>query len=704
MSSLIAHTQNTQNTQNTPMASVITNMSYEYVTGSPTHSHLHEEALARQGLMMTHNGRVTAAQEHNGRQTAAQEIKTTRRNQPSPDHPYAEFWDNSIGWGRAKKVLTVFNESSIVLGDSGNFRSEDHFKKMFLKTKLGNESRYHANDENLLGTYNFGSTDSVINMGGSATAYHNFSGVLKKTVFDLSQYKRDNTIHPNIQFANEGELFQFKYYMKLLDPNYDMTVGGGTIIKVENLLKKPNQTRMNNVVKFAKGLYCPEKYDVSIHMFNHLNNEWPQDAIPTQIIRPIDITYGAQVETETIYVYLDENDERIHTKLNLHTTEGYELKGEYKIDTWVLNASQRAQEMAYFGNTNDSEMVGFSVYRAGRKITPNPKKWDLKIGMSRARGIRMRVRYPSSAFLDEVFGCGTQKTLTDENWEHFDESMKRLFQTLFSDLQKNVDKLRWLAQKTWTDSYKAKIVNVCNLDYDNAVAALVEAEAHFNENFDTREGLIKKRSGKAYNTWKTFCDNCRERIASFDEQIQDDGDDVGSHEDEIVDEEAEEEPVVNRPSLIEEAQLQTALHMSSTDNVENVQQQQQELDEEELDEEDLVEDELVEETGDITQFTIVSGVAEVPLTPAEMDDLEGILYEENDDDESDTSSLASSYDSLYPNVQVEDENQRLLGEIQAGVGELIARMKEEHPYASAFLDTYGSSMVLMLEEEKNSFA
>jgi len=85
----------------------------------------------------------------------------------------------------------------------------------------------------------------------------------------------------------------------------------------------------------------------------------------------------------------------------------------------------------------------------------------------------------------------------------------------------------------------------------------------------------------------------------------------------------------------------------------------------------------------------------------------GLLLQENgktsddeeseDSDESDTLSLASSY-------EVEEDEVAMIAEIQAGVEELIARMKESYPDSSSFLDMYGSSMVSMLEEEKNNFA
>ena len=116
MSPAIPQTQ-TQNTEMSSSSNVITNMSHAYVTQSPTHNRLAERALSRQNLMMSLNGRITAKQE----------IFQTRQNQPSKEAPYAEFWDNAIGWGKAAKVLTIVNKSSTVFGDDGHFISEAHF-------------------------------------------------------------------------------------------------------------------------------------------------------------------------------------------------------------------------------------------------------------------------------------------------------------------------------------------------------------------------------------------------------------------------------------------------------------------------------------------------------------------------------------------------------------------------------------------------
>ena len=625
----------------------------------------------------TQNTQNTQMESNNGRITAKQEIFQIRQNQPSREAPYAEFWDNSIGWGRAKKVLTIINKSSTVFGDDGHFISESHFAKMFMKTKVGNEARYDTEDETLLGKFNAGCTDSVINMGNSARAFHNFEGTVKKTVFELSQYKRENRIRENIEDATEYESSNFVDYMKLLNPEYELSNGGGSLIMIENLRCNNNQRSFDKVIKFAKGLFRPDAFNVEMHMYNWLNDEWPDDRTPNQVIQPVDTTFGANVESKKVNVYIKHSTgEVIHDLRNLspEVYADYEFKASYIIDIWVLNGTQRDTEKAYFGIVSDQERVGFSVYRAGRNITPTPKLWGLSIGQSRARGIRMAVRYGANAFLDEQFGCGTQKTLTDDSWSHFCESMRDLFDSEFNDIQKNEDKARQMAQKAWVKSYNEKTANIENLDKDNAVKALSEAETHFEENFDTKEGLIKKRSGHAYTAWKKFTVACRARIDELTPELE---------EEEIVDvtdEEEEEEDVVE---------------VEVDDN-----NGQQEVDGEHV----VADGEEVKVEEDLTAVMLTPPTDVVD--PQMEEDLAGLLLQENvetsehdeqseDDEQSDTLSIASSYN-------MEEDTIALIAEIQVGVGELIARMKEAHPDSSSFLDCYGSSMVCMLEQEKSN--
>lgn len=522
-----------EQTQNTQMSSS---------AQSSTNLRLSQEASNRQNRMIDYDGRITAKQE----------VFQIRQNQPSKEAPYAEFWDNAIGWGKASNILTIINKSSVVFADDGNFISESHFAQMFMKTKIGNEGRYDDEDESLLGKFNAGATDSVINMGESARAFHNFNGVVKKTVFELSQYKRDNKIMPNIENATTRETGDFVNYMKLMNPEYNLNSGNGTVIKVESLRNSNNQGDVDKVIKFAKGLFRPDAFEnLKMHMFNWLNDEWPDDRQATLILKPIDTTFGANtVTTKKVNVYQKEsNGEVVHTLRNLpqEVFSDYNYKASYEIDVWTLKGDQLQQEKSYFGISEDKERVGFSVYRAGRNITHKPFTWGLPTGASRGRGIRIAIRYPANAFLDEEFGCGTQKTLTDTSWSHFRDSMKELFEKEFYDIQKLVNDLRSQQQKEWIRKYKAKTANIANLDKENAVQEHLAAKADFEENFNTKDGLIKKRSGNAYKAWVEFCAACENRITELTPDMEEvqgdttDNDNDSGEEEELEEEELEED-------------------------------------------------------------------------------------------------------------------------------------------------------------------
>ena len=674
-----------EQTQNTQMSSssypaIITNMSLEHVTKSPTHLRLAREALARQNRMIEHDGRITAKQE----------IFQIRQNQPSKEAPYAEFWDNSLDWGKGKNILTVINKSSVVFADDGNFISESHFAQMFMKTKLGNEGRYDEDDESLLGKFNAGSTDSVINMGESARAFHNFNGVVKKTVFELSQYRRDGKITPNIENATTRETGDFVNYMRLMNPEYNLNCGKGTVIKVESLRSNNNQGTVDKVIKFAKGLFRPDVFKkVKMHMFNWLNEEWPDDRKPTAILTPIDTTFGATVTTKKVNVYKKEsNGEVVHTLKNLspEVFSDYNYKASYEIDVWTLKGDQLQQEKSYFGIREDKERVGFSVYRAGRNITPTPFTWGISTGQSRGRGIRIAIRYPANAFLDEEFGCGTQKTLTDSSWSHFSDSMKELFEKEFNDIQKLVDSIRSQQQKAWIKKYKAKTANIANLDKENAVQEHLAAKADFEENFDTKDGLIKKRSGNAYKAWVEFCAACENRITELtpDEEEDVQGDTSGNDNN-------QQDNNSGQGGELEEEELEEEDDQQGGGNDDD----QQSSDKEEDDQQGGGNDDD-QEVGDNDDDKLDSGEQKKQETVDE----QGSGGEEDD-------GLASEYEMS------DDENQgetlktiELLADIQTEIRKVFDNLKVRiggGAGTNQFLETYCSDILSKIDSDKGKY-
>jgi hypothetical protein len=491
------------------------------------------------------------SQNHNGRITAKQEVQRVRANQPSREAPFGEFWDNSICWGQATKIINILSRGSIVVVDDGRFASEHDFATMWQKTKLGHEARYDEANKAQLGKYNAGATDSVISLGGLATAFHNFNGVVKKIIFDVSSYQRDDKISAQVENASQQETADFKKYMRLMDPNYTLESGRGTCIKIQSLCNRNTPSTVKKVIKFAKGLYTSEATNCTISIYNWLNDEWPSNPSPTQVISPIDITFGAAAETILVTVCEDEQGERKHCKsgeevgASIHT---------YEIKYWILNEEQRCREQTFYGYTSDQERIGFSVYRANRNVTHLPKLWGLSTGMSRARGIRLAVFIPASEEGDKIFGIGTQKLLTNDSWSHFDLSMKNLFAEKFGDLQKMVDACRKTAQKEWIKKYKELLDAVPNLDADGANVALVSAKVDIDTNYNSKDGIIKVKRGAAWDAYNNYEKALESHIASLEE----------SEATSIDDESSADEGAANAPpgDNLEDAQIAGALATS----------------------------------------------------------------------------------------------------------------------------------------------
>ena len=117
----------------------------------------------------------------------------------------------------------------------------------------------------------------------------------------------------------------------------------------------------------------------------------------------------------------------------------------------------------------------------------------------------------------------------------------------FYDIQKLVNDLRSQQQKEWIRKYKAKTANIANLDKENAVQEHLAAKADFEENFNTKDGLIKKRSGNAYKAWVEFCAACENRITELTPDMEEvqgdttDNDNDSGEEEELEEEEHEED-------------------------------------------------------------------------------------------------------------------------------------------------------------------
>jgi hypothetical protein len=485
---------------------------------------------------------------YNGRITAKQEVLHIRRNQPHREVPYGEYLDDSKGWGKATKAGIIIRPSESIVVDNGKFQSEDTFASMFTKTKIGNETRYNHDSIDQLGKYNAGATDSTIILGNIATAYTNLNGVIKKTTFDVNAYERDNKIPSNSSECTEEEIADYIAHMKHLVPYYELSpTSGGTVIKIGNLTNINRPYDVNKLIKFCKGLYIDDHTEdtiMNIKIYDYVRNSGSM--IETSI-EPVDTTFGAIVEKHKIFVFENKSTgERKHVEDKSLDTSIWCNIAKYSIHTWKLNKAQFKKETEYYGNTRDEDMVGFNVYRKSRRITHAPKRWGLSTGMNRARRIRIAVFLPASDIVDEIFGIGTQKLLTNESWSGFSESHRKLFGDLFGNIQKTSDKLIRQAQKVWIEQYQKHESEINTLSLETANDELGKARQDFTDNFDKEDGIIKRRAGRAYKAYKSYEKKLEEHINfletennSEDEELQEEDEELQEEDEELQDEDEE---------------------------------------------------------------------------------------------------------------------------------------------------------------------
>ena len=262
-----------------------------------------------------------------GRQTMGQDVVQIRANNPDKLAPYGEITDNSVSWGKAKFAGIDVQSLKIFAFDDGKFESEDIFKKAFTKHKdeTADYDRYNSPTEKL-GKFNAGLTDSVILLGEDAYLIHHFgNGNYKKTKFSVDKACRENNIQENISEPSEDEIEEFLEYQYSLNPEYDQKNGRGTLLRIENLLRKNTQETFASIHQFMYGLYSPECHQkTTIKLYNRVNPNNTLD-VPTHIIEPNDLSFGIKpFEDKIIYVYHDERDE----DKKVYTQKKNEIKPE----------------------------------------------------------------------------------------------------------------------------------------------------------------------------------------------------------------------------------------------------------------------------------------------------------------------------------------------------------------------------------------
>ena len=186
-----------------------------------------------------------------GKATVAQDIEQTRQNHPDTIASYGEFTDNSISWGGANYGSIVLSKSKSIIIDDGIF-DESRFSKAFCKTKKSDEEHY--NNDNKLGKYNFGLTDSVVLLGDNAEMIHRFGpNDYKKTTFDIAESEINNSISENVKSLSSDEIKFFNDWQLINNPDYDIINGRGTILIITDLNRKNNQKTFIELSYFMQG-------------------------------------------------------------------------------------------------------------------------------------------------------------------------------------------------------------------------------------------------------------------------------------------------------------------------------------------------------------------------------------------------------------------------------------------------------------------
>lgn len=101
------------------------------------------------------------------------------------------------------------------------------------------------------------------------------------------------------------------------------------------------------------------------------------------------------------------------------------------------------------------------------------------------------------------------------------------------------DKLIKQAQKVWIKKYHKLESCINTLSLETAKDELGKARQDFTDNFDKEEGIIKRRTGKAYNVYKSYEEKLEERINFLETENNSEEDEERQEEDK--DEELREE-------------------------------------------------------------------------------------------------------------------------------------------------------------------
>ena len=460
---------------------------------------------------------------NDGRKSMTQEIEHVRVNNPDIIAGDGEFFDNEMDWGKATLGGILFTPGRTVYFGNGEF-DEAVFPNMWTQRKDSSMERYGGDDTEKLGKFNAGSTESVYLNGEKGTTYHNFDGIVHKTILDLDRVRRYNNISPNSSRASEDEVEDFIEYMRHIVPDYtlDGYKNKGTVTVVEGLRRRNDEKRIRDTERFLHGLVHETRtHKCTWTVFNKLDEDWA-NAPPPTIITPTNMGFGAPFTERLVRVFRDPNDPEGR---KFEKGEADDILYSIKVRIYFLNDEHMKAEREVFGNRTGEERTGYHIYRGCRKLTGiNPKRFCIPTGESRAKGMRIELFLPVCDESDKDLNVGTFKKVTQDSWSYFNKDFKQFLTDLFINSNSERERL----QKDQRNAYVANYMNKTeqlneDMSFDYLRIEYLKEDDELKKQLQLKD-VIKKKNTKAYNAHYEYIEKIQQLLRKKLEETKEEQD------------------------------------------------------------------------------------------------------------------------------------------------------------------------------------
>ena len=468
----------------------------------------------------------------NGRATVEQDINTLRQNNPDILAAYGEFTDNSVSWGNAKNIGIFMEQKEVKIVDDGVFK-DSRFGICFEKFKdpeNNSTTNHYNNDENTLGKFNFGLTDSTMLLGDVGILICKFgANNFRKIIIRVRQCIENNDIRGLEEEIVNKDIEDFNKYQRSINSNYDEEEHLGTMLTIDKLHKHNSDYEFNELKKFMYGLYSEKCHNTStIYLFNNTNITNITNNNEPFIIEPNDLTFGCPMqELKTIKCIYNKNDNKFKYKEKTKKIEQCQEEiYSFEIRTYFFDSVHSKKEKGIFDNNTDSERVGYQIRRGGRLTTGIfPKMWDISIGMNRAKGVRIIIDLPVNNQCDEHWRIGTFKKITEDIWHTFDDVIKTFIKDEFKSIENKRDSDIKNKQRLYQRTYEIKINNfnefTNTMTYEEIKNEVqVENETLQNILNDKDDSRICKKAGNVYKTVTNYIKMLEKKCKVFEKQIK----------------------------------------------------------------------------------------------------------------------------------------------------------------------------------------